>query len=324
MEPGKFELSVVIPTFNRLPVLRETLMRIVMQEFPREKFELIIIDDCSLDGTAEFLAGLKLPVNVKYLLNKQNLGRARSRNLGIREARGKYILMIDDDIWAETSLLEKHFNKHQEESEEIGVVGAVLASPEVIQTAINERYNNHHLWCFQEMNKYPQNLPYNFCKTANLSIPKTLVERVGLFSELFLFYGGEDTEFGYRLFKNNIRLVFASEAIGYHYHNETVESLITKEIERGTTYFTYQQIHPDHKLERSTFFSPFYCKEFNIRSILYNFAKMILFMPSARLINRLVIESFNQCRILRSLVVKYLIPILQMQYYRYGIKRVMQ
>jgi GT2 family glycosyltransferase len=232
--------------------------------------------------------------------------------------------MIDDDIWTEASFIEKHFNKHQRQSEEIAVVGAVLPSPQVIRTAINERYSNHHLWCYQEMNKYPQNLPHHFCKTANLSISKTLANNIGLFNELFSSYGGEDTEFGYRLFTHNINLVFESEAMGYHYHNETVESLIAKEIDRGKTYFTFQHIHPEYRQDLNTFFSPFYYKQFNLRTLSYDFAKMILFVSLSRLLNKLFIKRFNGNRMLRSFLATYSIPILQMQYYRYGIKRVTQ
>ncbi len=324
MDEHKFEVSVVIPTFNRLRILRETLMRIVTQTFPRERFELIIIDDCSLDGTQEFLASLKLPVSFRYFLNKENMGRARSRNLGIREARGEFVLMIDDDIWASRSLIEEHLKEHQRNNEEVAVVGAIFVAAGIPKTAVNERLSDHHLWCYEEMIKYPQNLPYNFCKTANLSISKALADKVGLFNELFSSYGGEDTEFGYRLFRNDINLIFAKEAVGYHYHDETVESLTVKETERGKTYLTYQQLHPEHEPDTRTFFSPFYHKGSDIRTMLYNVLKMILFIPLSRLINKLFIKRFNHSRLLRSFLAKYFVPILQMQYYRYGIKRVTQ
>jgi glycosyltransferase involved in cell wall biosynthesis len=324
MDGDKLELSVVIPTFNRLPILRETVRRIVRHTFPREKLELIIIDDCSSDGTAEFLAGLTLPISFRYSVNKENLGRATSRNFGIKQARGEYVLMIDDDIWASPSLMEEHLKQHRRNNEAVAVVGAIVVAAGIPNTAVNERLSAHHLWCYEEMIKHTQNLPYHFCKTANLSISKALAEKVGLFNELFSSYGGEDTEFGYRLFTKNINLIFAREAVGYHYHNETVESLIIKEMERGKTYFTYQQLHPEHELDTRTFFSPFYQKGSDIRTMLCNFAKMILFTSLSRLMNRLFIRSFNQRGILRSFLVKYLVPILQMQYYRLGIKRTMK
>jgi GT2 family glycosyltransferase len=249
------------------------------------------------------------------------MGRARSRNLGIREARGEFVLMIDDDIWASPSLIEEHLKEHQRNNEEVTVVGAIFVASGIPKTAVNERLSDHHLWCYEEMIKYPRNLPYNFCKTANLSISKALAEKVGLFNESFSAYGGEDTEFGYRLFRNNINLIFAKKAVGYHYHDETVESLTVKETERGKTYLAYQQLHPEHEPNRRTFFSPFYHKGSDMRTILYNLVKMILFIPLTRTLNTLFIKRFNQSRILSSILARYFVPILQMQYYRYGIKR---
>lgn len=318
------EVSVIIPTFNRQPILRKTIEHICNQSFPNDKYEVIIIDDCSSDGTVKYLENLRLPVKFIVLQNYNNLGRAKTRNRGIRIARGKYILMIDDDIWATENLIENHLKIHQEHDKDIAVVGAVLASPEVLKTAINERCNDHHLWCFNEMKKYKNSLPYVFSKTANLSLSKSILLDIGLFNESFIYYGGEDTELGYRLKKNNIELIFAEKAIGYHYHNETVESLIAKELELGKSFVISRKLHPELRLDTNTFFSPFYHRKINLRSMIYNLTKLLLFNPVARTANRLFIKFFNEKRMLRTLLVKYLISILKMQYYRYSMRRAIE
>jgi glycosyltransferase involved in cell wall biosynthesis len=315
------EVSVIIPTFNRRTILEKTISDLCNQTFPKDLFELIIVDDFSTDDTREFLAALRLPIDFRYFLNDVNLGRAKTRNRGIEEAKGEYVLLIDDDIWASESLIEEHYKSHLRENQEVVVVGSILVAAGIPKTAVNERYNDHHLWCYREMNKYGSLLPYNFCKTANLSLPRKLFKKVGLFDEAFLYYGGEDTEFGYRLLKNDIKLIFNREAVGYHYHNETVESLITKEIERGKSCLTYKKLHPDYVTSTKTFFTPLYHKEFNRRAISYNLIKFFLFMPITRYINGFLIRSLDKTVVLRSLFVKYLIPILQLQYYRYGIKK---
>jgi len=319
-----FEVTVIIPTYNRKKIFQETLSRLCLQTFPKDNYEVIVIDDYSTDGTREVLKKIDLPINFKYLLNIENLGRARTRNRGIKEAKGKYVLMIDDDIWASETLIEEHLKVHKKHNEDIVVAGAIPIAPGIPKTAINERCNDHHLWCYDEMCKVSDYLPYNFCKTANLSLPRTLFKKIGFFDETFIHYGGEDTEFGYRYSRNNIKLIFAQKAVGYHYHDETVESLISREIERGKSFFVYQKLQPEHTQNSESFFSPFYIKKFSKRSLVYNFIKFLLFTPIARYINRIFIKGINKKVFLRSFSVKYLIPILQMQYYRYGIKRVMQ
>lgn len=318
------DISVLIPTYNRKLILQKTISHICNQTFPKRKYEVVIIDDYSKDGSQEYLSNLKLPLKFTYLQNGENLGRAKTRNRGLKVAKGKYVLMIDDDLWARQDLLEEHYKKHERSNKDVAVVGAILVAAEIPKTSVNERLNDHHLWCYDEMCKSKNHLPYTFCKTANLSLPSRLLEKIGLFNESFIHYGGEDTEFGYRLSQNNINLIFAQNAVAYHFHNETVESLIAKEIERAKTYYIYRQLHPEHKPDARAFFSPFYHKGFDVRTMLYNFVKMILFMPLSRHMNKLTIKCFNESPMLRSLLVKYLIPILQTQYSQYGIKRAMK
>jgi len=324
MDKETVEVSIIVPTYNRKEVLQRTVAHLGRQTVLTSNYEVIVVDDSSVDGTGEFLKNVRTRYRFSYILNEKNLGRARTRNRGIEQAKGRYIIMIDDDIWVAESFIAEHLEVHKRYSEGVVAVGAILIAPGIANTAINGRCSAHHLWCYEEMEKHSDSLPYNFCKTANLSMSRELLNKVGLFNESFVHYGGEDTEFGYRLFRRNINLTFAKEAIGYHYHNETMDSLISKELERGKSYHIYERLDQEHKPDTETFFSPFYHAKLDIRSICYNCVKMILFTPLSRIINRLFVKAFNESPTLKSLLTKYLIPILQMQYYRYGIKKVIR
>ncbi len=321
MKETKFELSVVIPTFNRLSVLRETLNRVGMQTYPKEKYETIVIDDFSSDGTAEFLSSIEPSVSFRYFLNKINLGRAKSRNIGIRAARGKYILMIDDDIWASPVLLERHMEQHSRHKEEIAVSGAILVAPEIPRTTVNDFLTRRHIWCYEEMTKYDGSLPYSYCKTASLSMRRDLLLQIGLFNEAFSHYGGEDTELGYRLHKENIRLYFGVDAIGYHYHDECLESLIKKEIDKGMSLKTYLALVPENAPDGEAFFTPFYHRKRDLRSITYNLVKIVVFSRLFRALNTLFVRAFSENNKLKPLMLRYMLPLLKNQYFRYGLKR---
>ena len=91
------KISVVMPTFNTpIPYLKEAINSILNQTF--QDFEFIIIDDCSTNGSEEFLSDLQ-DKRVKVIRNSHNLGVPKSLNIGLSLAKGKYIARMDaDDI----------------------------------------------------------------------------------------------------------------------------------------------------------------------------------------------------------------------------------
>ena len=87
--------SVVIPTYNRLPLLKETLASVFAQTFT--DFEIIVVDDGSTDGTANFVQSLNAAIK---LLRTANGGPGAARNKGVQEAHGRYVAFLDsDDLW---------------------------------------------------------------------------------------------------------------------------------------------------------------------------------------------------------------------------------
>ena len=94
--------SVILPTFNRGHLLRDTIRAVLTQEFTN--FEFIIIDDASTDNTQEILRELHDPRMIS-IINPNNLERSASRNLGIDRAKGQYICFCDsDDHWEKNHL----------------------------------------------------------------------------------------------------------------------------------------------------------------------------------------------------------------------------
>jgi GT2 family glycosyltransferase len=86
--------SVVIATHNRAALLVHTLESVRAQRF--REFELIIVDNGSTDGTANFVRGIDGRVQ---LISQANLGPGGGRNSGARQARGDYLAFLDDDDW---------------------------------------------------------------------------------------------------------------------------------------------------------------------------------------------------------------------------------
>lgn len=86
------DLSIIIPTYNRLPLLKEALDSFV-GKLPCS-YEAIIVDDGSADGTPDYLRTLGEPCRV---FSQEHKGGSAARNYGLREARGRYVKFLDDD-----------------------------------------------------------------------------------------------------------------------------------------------------------------------------------------------------------------------------------
>lgn len=92
-------VSVIIPTYNRLNLLKQTMASVQSQSF--KDYELIVVDDGSTDGTSEWLQTQR---DIKFV-NQENSGIASSRNKGASLSSGKWLAFLDhDDLWDEKKL----------------------------------------------------------------------------------------------------------------------------------------------------------------------------------------------------------------------------
>ncbi len=95
-------VSIIMPAYNSKDYISNSVKSVLMQTY--RNFELLIIDDCSTDGTMKEIENLS-DQRVKIIKNEKNMGAAFSRNTGIKYAKGKYIAFLDsDDQWSVTKL----------------------------------------------------------------------------------------------------------------------------------------------------------------------------------------------------------------------------
>lgn len=118
-------ISVIIPTYNGAPYLREALESIANQTF--RDFEVIIIDDVSTDSTVEIAREYAAKDSrLRVYQNENNLGFAGNRNKAVTLARGQYIAWLDQDDIALPERLELQY-KLLESDERLGIVGGAMA-----------------------------------------------------------------------------------------------------------------------------------------------------------------------------------------------------
>lgn len=116
-------VSIVIPTHNRKEKLEHLIRSILKSDYPKNKLEIIVVDDASTDGTHEHIK--RLFPQVKIIRNNEEKLLAESRNIGIRASKGKYIFIIDDDNVVDRNTI-KELVEFMEKHPEVGVAGPIM------------------------------------------------------------------------------------------------------------------------------------------------------------------------------------------------------
>ena len=231
--------SIVIPTYNRLPILQKCLKALENQTLSINTqitdYEIVLVDDGSTDNTIEWLTNNAQDFPHVKLYQQDHQGAAEARNLGVKSAKGDFIIFIDSDLVVTESFLQSHANAlNNHENDRVFTYGAV------INTANFEN---------------PTSEPYKitdfsaaYFATGNVAIAKHWLEEAGLFDTSFKQYGWEDLELGVRLKKLGLKLIKCPLAVGYHWHPAftltQIPKLIEQEIERGKMGVIFYQKHP--------------------------------------------------------------------------------
>lgn len=107
--------SIVTPQFNSFDLMGQYFESLESQTY--KDFEVIIVDDCSTDGSYERLNNYidKTHLNIKLLQTKNNSGPGNARNLGIENASGEWLTFVDNDDWVDITFLEKINNIIEQE-----------------------------------------------------------------------------------------------------------------------------------------------------------------------------------------------------------------
>ena len=232
-------LSVIIPTYNRKNILRKCLNALFVQEISYSECEIIVVNDGSTDETEELVKSLQenSPCVLRYFM-QENKGPAAARNTGIKNAAGKIILFLGDDIIAIPGLLKEHKAWHALYSNDnISVLGGVTWSPEIKTTPFMRWLENGGpQFSFWELKHQEEANPEKYFYTANISLKKSFLLQNGVFDESFSYAAYEDTELAFRLKKKGLVLKYNERALGYHNHYTSLEDGCRRMIKVGESF----------------------------------------------------------------------------------------
>jgi glycosyltransferase involved in cell wall biosynthesis len=210
--------SVVVPCYNNASVLAKGLPSLARQTIPSDRFEVVIVDDGSTDGTEDLIASLALPESFRYV-RQNNQGAAVARNCGASQVRGDILLFLDSDVIPDTTLLEEHLKSHRTHDRAL-VVGRTRAL-EAKNFDLFYKVLGNEIFAHDEGNEEKQ-LTFQEVLSRNLSLQRESFLKIGGFDEDFPRSGFEDIEFAYRATRRGFSVVYNPKAAGVHHHTGTL------------------------------------------------------------------------------------------------------
>jgi GT2 family glycosyltransferase/2-polyprenyl-3-methyl-5-hydroxy-6-metoxy-1,4-benzoquinol methylase len=250
---GPLGISVVMPTFNRVELLRETLeaCRAVEGDLP---IEYIVVDDGSSDGTAAFLESRSKEWSKFTYRVLKNGGPGRARNVGAALATKEIVLFLGDDIQPLTEgFFRTHYQLHEKcRLKNFGVLGKAIWPwlPSERFTFVMGHIQGHGGEQFGYADLIPYTfLDWSFFYTCNVSVKRSIVENWESegFSPEFPFAAFEDAEFAYRMTKRRegFHLYYDPSSVGQHRHEYDVDGFIQRQQKAGMMASVLLRLHPE-------------------------------------------------------------------------------
>lgn len=295
------KVSVIIPTYNKASRLKYMLQGLSNQDLEKDDFEVIIINDGSMDNTEEVVNGFRKEINIKYIY-EENRGQATARNKGIAVAENEVILFLDDDILVGKDLVRRHAEEHEKNrgSVVLGKINLIPASNyETVVEVIeqygykNALYNLSEYVCedwYLDMveaiyRKGMLGIAWICFTGGNSSIEKKDLLKLGGFDTEFYRWGPEDIELGYRCKNAGLSFRYCQELLGYHIDKYKDRAQMMSDTARNVKYL--KDKYPDDKSVANYIdytcggfsLEEFYCRETNKEFNADEYKDLVKFKP---------------------------------------------
>ena len=211
---------IIIVTYNAMKWAEKCFSSLRKSSFP---VEVIVIDNCSEDGTQDYIKN-NFP-EVKFIQNQENLGFGKANNIGIETAYKKgadFFYLMNQDAWIYEDSIQKLldvYETHPQKSE-VGILspmhldGSEKKLDIFLDKYISQNFENRMISDFY-LNSTKLYYEISFINAAHWFIPKDTIEKVGGFNPYFFHYG-EDNEYVNRLHFHQKKILLCSNSKVVH------------------------------------------------------------------------------------------------------------
>ena len=244
------EITVVIPNYNGMKYLAECMTSLCREQQNAPGYEVLIIDNASEDGSVEYLQKEWCGEGVRLISLPENTGFCHAVNLGIREAKTPYVILLNNDTKAEAGFVRGLYDAIRENEKIFSVSAKMLMwdRPELIDDA-GDRYCVLG-WAYSRGKgrpaaDYDKSVPvFSACGGAAI-YRRSVFEEIGYFDEEHFAYL-EDTDIGYRARIYGYENWYAPKAVVYHVGSGTSGSRYnqfkTRYSSRNNVYLIYKNM----------------------------------------------------------------------------------
>lgn len=209
-------LSVVIPSYDGAHRLPATIAALARCEPPEGGVELIVVDDGSPAPPDPSILGAFTLGPARLVHRERNGGRAAACNAGLREAEGRIVLVLDDDMSLAAGGLRGHIAAHEREGAPRAVIGRIDLDPAASTTRFARFLAAEERSRHDRMRAAPDALRFTDCLTGHFSASRAVLLDAGGYDESFTRYGFEDIELGWRLARRGVALVYLDDVSTLH------------------------------------------------------------------------------------------------------------
>lgn len=217
--------SIIIPVYNAKKTIKSCLDSLIRQDFSKDKYEIICVDDGSTDDSVEIMKSFQSEIPIK-IITKENAGPAVARNIGAFNANGEIILFTDSDCELDSIWLEEMIKPFADER--VGGVQGVYRTKQKELISLLDQIDIECRYKKMGKNKYIDSIG-----TYSAAYRRKLFIELGGFNVNYKTACGEDFEFSFLVSKNGYNLVLAENAFCYHRHPETLMKYLRTKFIRG-------------------------------------------------------------------------------------------
>ena len=234
---SKAFFSVIVPVYNGAETLPACLRALQQQTLPADRYEVIVVDDGSTDGSADLARRFGVQV-----ISQENAGPAAARNRGVQAARGEILLFTDADCAPAPDWIERLTAPFADPTV-AGTKGAYLTHQrELVARFVQMEYESRY-------DRMRSLASIDFVDTYSAAYRRAVFLAAGGFDPSFQI--DEDQEFSFRLTEAGHRLVFVPEARVYHIHARTVGEYARRKFWIGYWKVRAMRAHPSRLVSDS-------------------------------------------------------------------------